>query len=389
MPTYARIPIAFTKGEGAWLWDDKNEKYLDALAGIAVCGLGHAHPRIARVIAKQASTLLHTSNIYRIPAQEKLGQRLCEITGLERAFFCNSGAEANEAAIKLARVYGHSKNIDHPTIIVCENSFHGRTMATLTATGNKAAHAGFEPLVDGFVRAPFNDIEAIKQICQTNKNVCAVLVEPVQGEGGIHIPASDYLEQLREVCDHHQLLMMLDEVQSGNGRTGKWFAFQHTQAVPDVLTTAKGLGNGMPIGACITKGVAANLFAPGMHGSTFGGNPLACAAALEVLAIIEQDGILEHTTKMSQLLADKLQSNLAKHALVKEVRHHGFMLGIELNEPCKEIVMLAFERKLLLNVTAGNVIRLLPPLIINEQEVEEIAERVEAAIQAFSHSLTH
>jgi len=384
MSTYARIPTAFTKGEGAWLWDEENYKYLDALAGIAVCGLGHAHPKIASVIAEQANTLLHTSNIYRIPAQEKLGQRLCEITGLESAFFCNSGAEANEAAIKLARVYGHSKNIDQPTIIVCENSFHGRTMATLTATGNKTAHAGFEPLVDGFVRAPFDDINAINKICQTNKNVCAVLVEPVQGEGGIHIPAANYLEQLREVCDQHNLLMMLDEVQSGNGRTGKWFAFQHTKAIPDVITTAKGLGNGIPIGACITKGIAANLFAPGMHGSTFGGNPFSCAVALKVLDIIEQEDLLEHTVKMSQLLADKLQSKLSKHALVKEIRHHGFMFGIELTKPCKEIVTLAFERKLLLNVTAANVIRLLPPLIINEQEVGEIAERVCASIDAFS-----
>lgn len=262
-------------------------------------------------------------------------------------------------------------------------------MATLTATGNKAAHAGFEPLLDGFVRVPFNDIQAIEQVCQTNKNVCAVLVEPVQGEGGIHIPAPAYLEQLRKLCDQHQLLLMLDEVQSGNGRTGKWFAFQHTQAVPDVMTTAKGLGNGMPIGACIAKGVAANLFAPGMHGSTFGGNPLACSVALEVLDIIEQDGILEHTLNISRLLAQTLQSKLSTQSLVKEVRHHGLMLGIELTQPCKEIVMLAFKQKLLLNVTAGNVIRLLPPLIINEQEVEQIAKRVSASIDAFSHSLTH
>lgn len=389
MPTYARIPCAFIKGEGAWLWDKNNDKYLDALAGIAVCGLGHAHPRIAAVIAKQANTLLHTSNIYQIPAQEKLGQRLCDITGLERAFFCNSGAEANEAAIKLARVYGHSQNIDQPTIIVCENSFHGRTMATLTATGNKAAHQGFEPLLDGFVRVPFNDIQAIEQACQENKNICAVLVEPVQGEGGIHIPASDYLDQLRKVCDQYQLLMMLDEVQSGNGRTGTWFAFQHSQAVPDVLTTAKGLGNGMPIGACLAKGVAANLFTPGMHGSTFGGNPLACSVALEVLAIIEEDSVLENTNKMSMLLAETLQSKLTNQPLLKEVRHHGFMLGIELNQPCKEIVMLAFKEQLLLNVTAGNVIRLLPPLIINEQEVEDIATRVVASINAFSQSPTH
>lgn len=387
MPTYARIPCAFTKGAGAWLWDDNNDKYLDALAGIAVCGLGHAHPGIATAIVKQANTLLHTSNLYRIPAQEKLGQRLCDITGMERVFFCNSGAEANETAIKLARVYGHNKNIDQPAVIVCENSFHGRTMATLSATGNTAAHNGFEPLLEGFIRVPFNDIPAIERACQQNKNICAVLIEPVQGEGGIHIPANDYLENLRTLCDQHQLLMMLDEVQSGNGRTGQWFAFQHTQAAPDVISTAKGLGNGMPIGACMAKGNAASLFAPGMHGSTFGGNPLACTVALKVLDIIEEEGILAHTQKISGLLAQTLKSKLSDITLVKEIRHQGLMIGIELSVPCKEVVMLAFQQKLLLNVTAGNVIRLLPPLIINEHEVEQIADRVFASIDAFATAL--
>lgn len=384
MPTYARTPVAFTKGDGVWLWDEDNNKYLDALAGIAVCGLGHAHPRIAAAIQQQAKTLLHTSNIYRIPAQEKLGQRLCEITQMQHAFFCNSGAEANEAAIKLARVYGHNKQIDQPTIVVCEQSFHGRTMATLTATGNRKAHAGFEPLVAGFVRAPYGDAEIIERICNENNNVCAILVEPIQGEGGVNVPPVGFLANLRTLCDARGLLLMLDEVQTGNGRTGKWFAYQHENILPDVLTTAKGLGNGMPIGACLTQGKAADLFSPGMHGSTFGGNPLACTVGHEVLSIIEEENLLQHAEQMGQQLKSLLTDKLAQHTLVNEVRGHGLMVGIELNKPCKEIVALALARKLLINVTSDNVIRLLPPLIIKPEEIEQLANTLHECIEVFS-----
>jgi acetylornithine/N-succinyldiaminopimelate aminotransferase len=383
MSTYARKDIAFTKGEGVWLWDQNGEKYLDALSGIAVCGLGHAHPKIAEVIAKQASTLLHTSNIYRIPAQEQLGDRLCAISNMDRAFFCNSGAEANEAAIKLARLHGNKQNIEIPTIIVCENSFHGRTMATLTATGNRKAHAGFEPLVAGFIRVPFGDSETVTEICKNNSNVCAIFVEPIQGEGGIHIPSDTYLQELRSICDQHNLLLILDEVQTGNGRTGKWFAYQHQQVLPDVMTTAKGLGNGMPIGACLARGAAAELFGPGSHGSTFGGNPLACVTALQVLATIEEENLLSHAASMGQLLVDTLKQTLSNHLLVKDIRGCGMMIGIELTAPCAIIVDLALQKKLLVNVTADNVIRLLPPLITNRDEITIIANIISECINDF------
>lgn len=372
MSTYSRKDITFTKGEGVWLWDQKQQKYLDALSGIAVCGLGHAHPKIADVIAQQAKTLLHTSNIYRISAQEQLGDRLCAISNMDRAFFCNSGAEANEAAIKLARLHGHAQQIETPTIIVCENSFHGRTMATLTATGNRKAHAGFEPLVAGFIRAPFNDTETVAQICKTNANIVAILVEPIQGEGGIHIPDDGYLQQLRKICDQHNQLLMLDEIQTGNGRTGKWFACQHENVAPDIITTAKGLGNGIPIGACLAKGAAAELFAPGSHGSTFGGNPFACATALQVLATIDEEDLLNNATAMGQLLISNLQDKLANSSVVTDIRGKGLMIGIELSIPCAQIVDLALARNLLVNVTAENVIRMLPPLITNKEHVDII-----------------
>ena len=288
MSTYARKPVTFVSGQGVWLTSDKQEKYLDALSGIAVCGLGHAHPEVSKSIADQAATLTHTSNIYRIELQEKLGKKLCRLSGMDAVFFGNSGAEANEAAIKLARVYGHHKDIQEPAIIVMENSFHGRTMATLTATGNRKAHAGFEPLVPGFVRAPYNNIEAVENILNNNSNIAAILVEPIQGEGGINIPDPIYLSKLKFLCEKHSILLMLDEVQTGNGRTGKWFCFQHENIQPDVIVTAKGLGNGMPIGACMATKEVASLFAPGSHGSTFGGNPLACRAALTTLEAIEK-----------------------------------------------------------------------------------------------------
>tara|TARA_R110002049_G_scaffold147342_1_gene310108 strand:- start:74768 stop:75931 length:1164 start_codon:yes stop_codon:yes gene_type:complete len=387
MSTYARKDINFTKGEGVWLWEQNGEKYLDALSGIAVCGLGHAHPKIAEVICRQAGTLLHTSNIYRINAQEQLSERLCRISNMDRAFFCNSGAEANEAAIKLARLHGNQRNIETPTIIVCENSFHGRTMATLSATGNEKVHTGFEPLVAGFIRVPYDDSEAIAQICRNNASVCAILVEPIQGEGGIHIPEESYLQELRSICDQHDLLLMLDEVQTGNGRTGKWFACHHQQILPDVMTTAKGLGNGMPIGACLARGKAAELFGPGSHGSTFGGNPLACATALQVLTIIEDENLLSHAFEMGKLLVDTLKHEFSDHPLVKEVRGSGLMIGIELTTQCPDIVDIALKRKLLINVTAGNVIRLLPPLITSQAEIALIASILSECIKDFQQQL--
>ncbi len=387
MSTYARKDITFTKGEGVWLWDQNGEKYLDALSGIAVCGLGHAHPKIAEAICLQANTLIHTSNIYRISSQEQLGDRLCQVSNMDRAVFCNSGAEANEAAIKLARLHGHKQNITTPTIIVCENSFHGRTMATLTATGNRKAHAGFEPLVSGFIRAPFGDSETIAEICKNNSQVCAIFVEPIQGEGGINIPSETYLQELRALCDKHNLLLMLDEVQTGNGRTGKWFACHHHNILPDVMTTAKGLGNGMPIGACLARGAAAELFGPGSHGSTFGGNPLACATALQVIKTIEEENLLSHAESMGNILIDSLKQTLDDHSLIKDIRGCGMMIGIELTVPCVSIVDIALEKKLLVNVTANNVIRLLPPLITSTDEIAIIANLICECIQDFQQQL--
>ena len=384
LPTYARKAISFTHGEGAWLWDEQGERYLDALSGIAVCGLGHAHPTVATALSEQAQKLVHTSNIYRIQKQEQLGTRLCEISGMEKVFFCNSGAEANEAAIKLARMHGHRKGIQQPHTLVFENSFHGRTMATLTATGNRAAHAGFEPLVPGFIRAHYDNIGAIRQLCAQHKQLSAILVEPIQGEGGIHIPSPDFLPQLRAICDDYDLLLMIDEVQTGNGRTGTWYGYQQANILPDVMTTAKGLGNGVPIGACLTRTKANDLFKPGNHGSTFGGNPLACAAGLAVLDTIEQQQLLSHVTKTSELLLNTLKQRLSQHPLCHNIRGQGMMLGIELTQPCAEIVDIALEQKLLLNVTAGNVIRLLPPLIIDNEQVELIAEGVTRCVEIFA-----
>ena len=384
LPTYARKAISFTHGEGAWLWDEQGERYLDALSGIAVCGLGHAHPAVATALSEQAQKLVHTSNIYRIQKQEQLGIRLCEISGMEKVFFCNSGAEANEAAIKLARMHGHRKGIQQPHTLVFENSFHGRTMATLTATGNRAAHAGFEPLVPGFIRAHYDNIGAIRQLCAQHKQLNAILVEPIQGEGGIHIPSPDFLPQLRAICDDYDLLLMIDEVQTGNGRTGTWYGYQQANILPDVMTTAKGLGNGVPIGACLTRTKANDLFKPGNHGSTFGGNPLACAAGLAVLDTIEQQQLLSHVTKTSELLLNTLKQRLSQHPLCHNIRGQGMMLGIELTQPCAEIVDIALEQKLLLNVTAGNVIRLLPPLIIDNEQVELIAEGVTRCVEIFA-----
>ena len=369
MNTYARLPVAFARGEGSWLWDTQGKRYLDALAGIAVCGLGHAHPKFTARLQEQIGNLIHTSNLYGISLQEELADRLCAISDMENVFFCNSGCEANEAAIKLARYYGHKKDIESPAIIVLEQAFHGRTMATLSATGSRKVQAGFEPLVSGFVRVPFDDLEAIKRVAESNRNVVAMLIELVQGEGGINICHDDYLRGLRGICDAHGWLLMLDEVQTGIGRTGNWFAFQKSGIKPDVMTLAKGLANGVPIGACVTAGAAATLFKPGNHGSTFGGNPLACRAALETLRIIEEESLMKNAAEIGALICQEFSKKLAGNAGVKDIRNAGLLIGIELAYPCGELVKEALEAGLLINVTADNVVRLLPPLNFSREQV--------------------
>ncbi len=388
MGTYARKPITVVRGEGVWLYTDteEDERYLDALSGIAVCGLGHAHPAVVNAVTDQASKLIHTSNVYRVALQEKLGAKLCQLSGMEAAFFCNSGAEANEAAIKLARVYGHHKNIKTPAIIVMENSFHGRTMATLTATGNRKAHAGFEPLVPGFIRAPYNNVDAVDSILIENANVAAMLVEPIQGEGGIIIPDEGYLRMLRELCDKHEILLMLDEVQTGNGRTGKWFCFQYENIQPDVVATAKGLGNGIPIGACLAKQYVAELFTPGSHGSTFGGNPLACRASLATLETIESENLCENAAQLGAHMINSFRKKFSTSKYVKEVRGRGLMIGIELTIPCSQLVDICLKHKLLVNVTADSVIRLLPPLILEKAHADTIVEIVVNCVHEFTES---
>ena len=388
MNTYMRQSVTFTKGEGVWLWDATGEKYLDALAGVAVNGLGHAHPKLVKAISEQAAKLIHVSNYYHIAEQEALADKLCEVSGMDKVFFCNSGCEANEASIKLARLYGHNKGISNPEIIVMDKSFHGRTMATLSATGNRKVQAGFEPLVSGFIRVPYDDIEAVKQVASRNSNVVAILVEPVQGEGGINIPkdASGYLETLRQICDAHGWLLMLDEVQTGIGRTGTWFAFQHTNIQPDVMSLAKGLGSGVPIGACVARGAAANVFTYGKHGSTFGGNPLACAAGLATLQAIEQEGLCKNAEKMGDLIRLGFEAEFKNTTGVTTVRNAGLMIGIELDRPCGELVKMALAAKLLINVTADNVVRLLPPLVMNESEAKELVQRLATVIKTFLNS---
>ncbi len=385
MNTYMRQPVTFTKGEGVWLWDANGEKYLDALAGVAVNGLGHAHPKLVAAISEQAAKLIHVSNIYQIAEQAALADKLCAISGMDKVFFCNSGCEANEASIKLARLYGHNKGISSPEIIVMDKSFHGRTMATLSATGNRKVQAGFEPLVSGFIRVPYDDVDAVKQVASSNPNVVAILVEPVQGEGGINIPkdSSAYLETLRQICDAHGWLLMVDEVQTGIGRTGTWFAYQHTAIMPDVMSLAKGLGSGVPIGACLARGKAAEVFVYGKHGSTFGGNPLACAAGLATLATIEDEGLCAHAEKMGELIKLGFQTAFADTPAVKMVRNAGLMIGIELDRPCGELVKMALEAKLLINVTADKVVRLLPPLVIKQDEAQELVKRLSAVIKEY------
>ena len=386
MNTYARLPIAFSHGEGAWLWDTEGKRYLDALSGIAVNTLGHAHPRFTAALSEQIGKLIHCSNIYQVREQELLADKLCGLANMQEAFFCNSGCEANEAAIKLARMHGHQQGIESPAIIVMEKAFHGRTLATLSATGNRKVQAGFEPLVSGFVRVPYDDLEAIRQVAQHNSNVVAVLVEPIQGEGGIRTLDIDYLEQLRQICDEHNWLLMLDEVQCGMGRTGKWFAFQHTGILPDVMTLAKGLGSGVPIGACLTAGKAVGLFKPGNHGSTFGGNPLACTAGLTTLNIIEQDKLLAHAESLGQFIRQGIATALQGVNGIKEIRGQGLMLGIELDRPCGDLVKLALARGLLTNVTADNVIRLLPPLVMSQDEAQQLLDILCPLIKDFLQS---
>ena len=386
MNTYSRLPVTFVKGEGVWLWDDRGDKYLDALSGVAVCGLGHCHPRLAKAICEQAGTLIHTSNLYHIKKQEHLAERLTALSGMDNAFFCNSGAEANEAAIKLARLHGHDKGIAVPTIVVMERSFHGRTMATLTASGNRKVQAGFEPLLSGFVRVPYNNIEAIAQVAANNKDVVAVLVEPFQGEGGVNIPEAHYLRELRHLCDQNGWLLMLDEVQSGIGRSGKWFAFQHSQIMPDVVTLAKGLGGGVPIGACMAKGIAAQVFKPGNHASTFGGNPLVCAAALETLAVIEDEHLLEHATQLGDFMRECFRRGLSNVSKVVQVRGQGLIVGIELAVPCVDLVKKALEKKLLINVTSERVVRLLPAFVMQQNEAEQVVDITCLLIKEFLNS---
>jgi len=382
MNTYARLPVTFTHGEGVWLYDENGDAYFDALTGIAVCGLGHAHPAVTKAICDQSSKVIHTSNLYGIAKQQQLGDTLTRLSKMDRVFFANSGAEANEASIKLARLYGNRRNIENPTIIVMESSFHGRTMATLSATGNRKVHAGFEPLVQGFARVPHNDIESIQRLTD-NKSIVAILVEPIQGEGGIHVPDDSYLQKLHDICNEQEWLLMLDEVQCGMGRTGKMFAHQHAGIIPDVMSLAKALGNGVPIGACLAHGQAAELFAPGNHGTTFGGNPLASAAALAVCETIENDNLIERAAQLGTQLLEGFKAGLADTAGVKEIRGKGLMVGIELDHDCPELVKLALEEKLLINVTAGKVIRLLPPLIMTDDQATELVEKLSQLIKRY------
>ncbi len=383
MHTYNRLPVEFASGSGSYLVDTHGKRYLDALTGIAVCGLGHAHPKVAEAIKQQASTLIHTSNLYEIPLQSRLAHRLCAISEMDKVFFCNSGAEANEAAIKIARLYGNNQGIKSPTVIVADNSFHGRTMATLSATVNRNVRAGFEPLVNGFVSAPFNDIEAIEKIAANNSDIVAILVEPILGEGGIIIPDQNYLPKLREICDHNSWLLMLDEVQTGNGRTGSYFAYQQNSILPDVVTTAKGLGNGLPIGACLARSIASDILTPGKHGSTFGGNPLVCAAANAVIDTLAEDGLLDRAAQLGNRIVSELSASLAGHNRVREIRGKGLMIAIEMDGPCSELVNVGIQEGILINVARDNVIRLLPPLTLSDDDTAELITRLKRVISLF------
>ena len=383
MNTYGARAATLVKGEGAWLWDNEGNRYLDALSGIAVCGLGHSHPAIANALTEQAISLVHCSNFFAIPNQQMLGDKLCSVSGMSKVFFGNSGAEANEAAIKMARLYGHKKGIELPTVLVMDNAFHGRTLATLSASGGRRVQAGFEPLVRGFARASFDDMESLETVAENNPNICAILVEPIQGEGGIRVASSNYLKQLREFCDQRGWLLMLDEVQTGNGRTGKYFYFQHSGIIPDVVTTSKGLANGVPIGACLAHGEAAELMQPGNHGSTFGGNPLACAAALATINTVQEQHLSERAAILGERIMAGFKSALAGVEHVVEIRGKGCMIGIELNKPCKSLFPAAMAKGLIVNVTADSVIRLLPPFIMTDEEADQVVAILSPLIKAF------
>ena len=372
MNTYNRKKVSFVKGDGVYLWDDQNNKYLDALCGLAVTSLGHSHPDVSSTIHKQSQTLIHTSNAFIIKQQEILGERLCKLTGLANAFFCNSGAEAVEAAIKIARKYGNDQHIETPKIIVMENSFHGRTLAALSATGGEKAHKGFYPLIDGLLRVPYNNIQEVEKLAQQNNDIVAILLEPIQGEGGIKIPDDDYLPKLRSLCDANNWLLMIDEVQSGFCRTGKWFGYQHSEIIPDVVTVAKALGNGIPIGACLTNKKASTVLTPGSHGSTFGGNFISTSVAIQVLDIMREKNLSKNARLMGLYIEKELKENLAKYSIVKDIRCRGLMIGIELKVKCLELVEEALKNRLVINVTKENTIRMLPPLIINKSEVDII-----------------
>jgi acetylornithine aminotransferase len=376
MDTYARLPVAFARGRGVWLWDTQGKRYLDGLSGIAVSGVGHAHPRLVQALTEQAARMVHASNLYCIPEQERLAERLCELSRMDTVFFCNSGCEANEAAIKLARLYGHQRGVEHPTVVVMEKAFHGRTLATLSATGSRKVQAGFEPLLSGFARVPYNDLEALAAVAAHNKSVVAVLVEPIQGEGGVCVPDDGYLERLRGTCDRHGWLLMLDEVQTGMGRTGKWFAHQHSGIRADVLTLAKGLANGVPMGACLAAGPAAHVFKPGSHGSTFGGNPLACVAALTTLSIIAEEDLLANAARIGEFVREELRVRLGDVPHVRDVRGKGLMIGVELDRSCGELVREGLDRGVLINVTADTVIRLLPALVMQADEAAQLVDAV-------------
>ena len=382
MNTYAALPVAFERGQGAWLWDDNGKRYLDAISGLGVCALGHAHPDVTRVISEQAGTLMHTANLARIPWQEKLADSLADITGMDRVFVANSGTEAVECALKITRILGHENGLDKPGVIVMENSFHGRTLAALSATGSRKAQAGFEPLVSGFVRAPFNDLQAIERIAQGSNEIAAILVEPIQGEAGIQVPAPGYLEALRSICNRQGWLLIFDEIQSGLCRTGKWYAHQHEDVKPDILTTAKALANGFPIGACVARGAAAEAFTPGRHGSTFGGNPLASRTACAVLDVMRSEGLPDHVSRIGDSLFKGFRTRLASDSRVQDIRGRGLMIGIELDRDVNQLKFDALEKGVLLNVTRDKVVRLLPPLIIDQAQADQIVDTVSSLIEA-------
>lgn len=383
MNTYGRLPIAFSHGRGCWLWDTRGKEYLDALGGIAVNTLGHGHPKLVPALQDQISKLIHCCNYYEIPLQEQLAAHLCALSGMDSVFFCNSGLEANEGALKIARKYGHDKGIARPEVIVYEKAFHGRSIATLSATGNPKIQKGFEPLVEGFVRVPMNDLAAIEQVAASNPNVVAVFLETIQGEGGINPARNEYLQGLRAVCDRQGWLMMLDEVQCGIGRTGRWFAHQWAGIVPDVMPLAKGLGSGVPIGAVVTGSKATSVLGPGNHGTTFGGNPLAMRAGVETLRIMEEDGLLKNAAVVGQALREGLQQALAGESGVKEIRGAGLMIGVELDRPCGVLLGRAAEAGLLISVTADSVIRIVPPLIMTRDEAAEVVTRLAPLIKSF------